>query len=817
MIKRVLASLPPIPALMLVVACLCCPPAIALVMASASAQTAELAKVALPLTPESRDVVPAELARQIAQCEIEAHFGKGALCEPVLAYDLNGSIRAYLFVAHLGESSFADDSEILRDLRDARQALPAARKRLAQIEGAATEEPPAQGEDSSSRSRKSAEWQQAERIVRELEKRSWGTDEYATVIVSARRDLAPVQSYGNGLPYYYTWRDRAQEMAAESLGSPVTLARFYFGGSLDQAFEFESPAGERVWVVAFPPRLAEPGSLTPRVIKMTAEEQAWVSEAWETTLRDVRSGSVRSRSNHWVGNFSEAVPAYLWTAGCTPTAATMVLAYWDWDGPTGRYTGLGNLNPYSFERRQIINYDDRSGDPYMWDPNATDPNGLDGIPGWALYRLAYGMDTEATTGGTTVGTGLTNVRDGILSWTNTLGGYSFTSDEQYTTWNWSSIWNLVRNEIANHRPCVWSRNGTWAPGQAGSHSVAAIGYSDAGDIYYRSTWDLNWWADPYQGNGQTFAHATKAVPGGGLAGNDLELHAPDGGEAWLAGYQYEIQWYQWGSLIDRVEIDYSTDGGYTWTYINTVAGSSGYRTFDGWTVPCVTSDCEGAFIRIRGYDGSALVAGDGSEDRFTLAALPVPSPPTLLSPPNGATRQPHTVTLDWSNVSWATGYRAYYGPVGGTGTWQDVTTSSLTISNLLPDTMYYWEVAGRNRCGVLGSLSETFTFMTGGPVAVGEVGEDLGPFRILGVEPNPARERVVIRYALPERGTLFARIYDVSGRLVRGLYDALEGPGNGVLEWDGKDDAGQPCGSGIYFVRLRTAVEEQTARFVLLR
>ncbi len=813
--KRVLASVFAILVIMVAAVCFQYSPAIAAGTASASAATAERAKIALPATPESRDIVPIELARQIAQGEIDAHFGEGALRDLIPAYDLNGSIRAYLFVAHLGASTFPNDSEILRDLRDARQALPAARERLAQAREASTKAPLSQGEEPSGVPRRSPEWRQAEEVVRQLEKRSWGTDEYATVIVSARRDLAPVQTYGNGLPYYYTWRDRAEEMAAESLGSQVTLSRFYFGGSLDQAFEFESRGGAKVWAVVFPPRLAAPGSVTALPLKVTAEEQAWVREAWETKIREVEGRSAGLRTDYFVDGRSDAVPAYLWTAGCTPTAATMVIAYWDWDGPGGRHTGWGNLNSYSFERRQITHYTDRSGDSYGWDSCPADPNGLDGLPGWTLYRLAYGMDTEATTGGTTPGVG--NIRAGILSWTNSLCGYSFTSEEQFTTWNWGSLWNLLRNEIVRGRPCVWGRDGTWSAGGSASHSVAAIGYSDAGNVYYRSTWDLNWWADPYQGNGQTSADVETAEPGGGNSGNDLELHTPDGGEVWIGGGQYEIEWYQWGSLIDQVKIDYSTDGGYSWTYVTTVAGSSGWGSYDGWTVPCVTSDCEGAFIRIRGYDGSTLVAGDGSEDRFTISVRPVPGPPTLLSPPNGAVRQPHTLTLDWSPTGWASGYRVWLGFECGTGTWRDVTSSMATYTNLLPDTTYYWWVAGRNACGVLGSPSGCFHFTTGGPVAVGEPSADVGPFRILGVEPNPARARVVVRYALPERGRLFASVHDVSGRLVRGLSNVPEGPGTGSLVWDGRDDAGRPCGSGIYFVQLRAGAEERTARFVLLR
>jgi flagellar hook assembly protein FlgD len=61
-------------------------------------------------------------------------------------------------------------------------------------------------------------------------------------------------------------------------------------------------------------------------------------------------------------------------------------------------------------------------------------------------------------------------------------------------------------------------------------------------------------------------------------------------------------------------------------------------------------------------------------------------------------------------------------------------------------------------------------------------------------------------------------VFDVSGRLVRRLVDSeYQTVGPKTVEWDGRDDGGRPCASGIYFFRLNVAGESAGKRAVLLR
>jgi len=60
-------------------------------------------------------------------------------------------------------------------------------------------------------------------------------------------------------------------------------------------------------------------------------------------------------------------------------------------------------------------------------------------------------------------------------------------------------------------------------------------------------------------------------------------------------------------------------------------------------------------------------------------------------------------------------------------------------------------------------------------------------------------------------------IYNVAGRQVRLLHNGILSAGAHGLPWDGRSNGGGRVASGIYLVRVSTAVESSTQRLVLLR
>jgi flagellar hook assembly protein FlgD len=60
-------------------------------------------------------------------------------------------------------------------------------------------------------------------------------------------------------------------------------------------------------------------------------------------------------------------------------------------------------------------------------------------------------------------------------------------------------------------------------------------------------------------------------------------------------------------------------------------------------------------------------------------------------------------------------------------------------------------------------------------------------------------------------------IYDVSGRLVRRLYEERGARGEGAVEWDGLDDRGVAVSSSVYYYRLSAGGQSASRKLVLIR
>jgi len=74
--------------------------------------------------------------------------------------------------------------------------------------------------------------------------------------------------------------------------------------------------------------------------------------------------------------------------------------------------------------------------------------------------------------------------------------------------------------------------------------------------------------------------------------------------------------------------------------------------------------------------------------------------------------------------------------------------------------------------------------------------------------PNPFNPVTAISYQLPFESAVRVTVFDVSGRKVRTLVDSPSlKPGYYVAVWDGRNDAGKPVASGVYFYRMDAAAE----------
>ncbi|HYW67985.1 MAG TPA: FlgD immunoglobulin-like domain containing protein [bacterium] len=84
--------------------------------------------------------------------------------------------------------------------------------------------------------------------------------------------------------------------------------------------------------------------------------------------------------------------------------------------------------------------------------------------------------------------------------------------------------------------------------------------------------------------------------------------------------------------------------------------------------------------------------------------------------------------------------------------------------------------------------------------------------------PNPFNPTTTIAFQVPDGGAQVSlQIYDVSGRLVRTLVEGQQPSGKRTVNWDGRDDEGQPVAGGIYFSRMTAGERSDMAKMILLK
>jgi len=122
-----------------------------------------------------------------------------------------------------------------------------------------------------------------------------------------------------------------------------------------------------------------------------------------------------------------------------------------------------------------------------------------------------------------------------------------------------------------------------------------------------------------------------------LAGG-FTVVSPNGGETWANGYAHTIQWQTTGTVAN-VKLEYSADGGSTWTTISASTTNTGEYS---WT-PAVTSG--GTNYKIRVSDASDSDVKDESNSSFTVQKVSVTAP----------TAEQRIQANSSANITWTSG------------------------------------------------------------------------------------------------------------------------------------------------------------------
>ncbi len=83
--------------------------------------------------------------------------------------------------------------------------------------------------------------------------------------------------------------------------------------------------------------------------------------------------------------------------------------------------------------------------------------------------------------------------------------------------------------------------------------------------------------------------------------------------------------------------------------------------------------------------------------------------------------------------------------------------------------------------------------------------------------PNPFNPSTRIEYSLPLESRVTITVYNLLGQQIASLVDRVEEGGNHHVIWNGRDQAGRPVASGIYFYRMRANAVGGADSFVSVR
>ena len=82
---------------------------------------------------------------------------------------------------------------------------------------------------------------------------------------------------------------------------------------------------------------------------------------------------------------------------------------------------------------------------------------------------------------------------------------------------------------------------------------------------------------------------------------------------------------------------------------------------------------------------------------------------------------------------------------------------------------------------------------------------------------NPVRARADLRLTIEHEAPASLEMFDSAGRRVRTVLRERLTPGTRNVAWDGRDDAGRPVGTGMYYCRFTSGDASRTAKLILVR
>lgn len=83
--------------------------------------------------------------------------------------------------------------------------------------------------------------------------------------------------------------------------------------------------------------------------------------------------------------------------------------------------------------------------------------------------------------------------------------------------------------------------------------------------------------------------------------------------------------------------------------------------------------------------------------------------------------------------------------------------------------------------------------------------------------PNPFNPITTIQFQLSEPQQVYIDIFNNKGQLIKQIYNSQADAGHHSVQWDGKDNEGKACSSGVYFYRMKAGRFVQSKKMMLMK
>ncbi len=232
---------------------------------------------------------------------------------------------------------------------------------------------------------------------------------------------------------------------------------------------------------------------------------------------------------------------------------------------------------------------------------------------------------------------------------------------------------------------------------------------------------------------------------------------------------------------------------------------------------------------------SRLVSGSGSYrpsfaiDNIFVTGEDIPTLPVELSSFTATLTAENTVRLDWTTQSetGVAGFRLYRGLEADPAAALLASPLILATNTSAPHSYFFTDTelpaSGTYRYWLQSTDldgAETWhgpvlvVYTTNGGQSTPEIPQTTD---LISVFPNPFNPRAFIEFFLETPAPVVFRVYDAHGRLVRELEQDLRPAGPQRVAWDGRDAAGNLCGSGTYHIRMDVGTRSYSGKAVLLK